>query len=210
MVRSFLVSLRRPGILAMFGFFLVFAFANRGIHTFTTVLAVNSFSLPESAGNTLLTVFFAAGSLGVLTGGVLADRLSPSRVISGTMAIGSGSILLTVSGVLPFEIPLLLCAFGLIGFFISLATPARDRLVSIQSSSGSMGVSFGVVFTGATIGALLGPVLLGAVGDFASITMSFVLVAILYLVAGLLTLFISNNWLVTDSKPTPADEDQTD
>lgn len=192
----FFSSLKRPGILAMVGFFLIVAFASKGIQAFTPLLAVDSFKLSESTGNTLLTIFFAFGSIGVLVGGVLADRYAPGRVIAGTLLIGSSILLVTVSGMASTDALALIGLFGLTGFFLSLITPSRDRLVSELSASGSMGQSFGIVFTGGTVGSLIGPVFFGAVADGASITITFVMVGIFYLIAAALAFSLGRGWLI--------------
>jgi energy-coupling factor transport system ATP-binding protein len=201
---------QRPGLLLMVVFFLLVAFANKGIHTFTTVIAVTDFAVGEATGNTLLTAYFAFGALGILLGGVLADRYSPSRLITVTLALGAVGILATVSGLVPYRSTPLVAAFAVVGFFVSLSTPARDRLVSEQSGTGTTGVSFGIVFTGATVGSLIGPVLLGAVGDLASITVSFVLVALFYLLAGALTLLVGTGWIPTGSSPASEPSDRVE
>lgn len=201
---TFLAALRRPGILAMFGFFLINALASKGVQTFTSVLAVGSFGLGESVGNTLLTVYFALGAVGILAGGVLADRYAPARVIVGGMAVGAALLLATVVGVVPIGTLSLVVLFGLIGFAVSLVTPSRDRLVNDLSGSGSTGRSFGIVFTGSTVGGLVGPVLLGAVGDATSITLSFVLISVFFLGAGVLAFSLGEGWLTSGSEPAVA------
>lgn len=204
---SFFSTLKRPGILAMVGFYLIMSFAGAGIQTFTAVLAVNSFGLNESAGNTLLTAFFALGAIGVLTGGVLADQYAPDRVIARTLVVGSFALLVTVVGVFPTSTLSLVGLFGLIGFFVSLVTPSRDRLVTKLSASGSMGRNFGIVFTGGTIGAFVGPVFLGAVGDAVSITISFLVIGVFYLVAAALAFSLGRGWLTLKSEAAPIEGD---
>jgi len=204
---SFLAALRRPGLLAMVGFFLLMSFAGKGVQTFTSVLAANAFALPESVGNTLLTVYFALGAVGVLTGGVLADRYPPSRVIAGSLLVGATALLATVAGLVPAGAGPLLAVFGLVGFFVSLVNPSRDRLVSDRSASGSMGQSFGIVFTGGTVGGLVGPVLLGAVADGVSVTTSFLLVGGFFLAAGALAFSLGRGWLAPERASTPVEGD---
>lgn len=204
---SLRAALLNPGLLAMAGFFLLMALAGKGVQTFTAVLAVNSFGLEESIGNTLLTVYFALGSIGILVGGLLADRYAPGRVIAGGVAVGASALLATVVGAIQVGTLSLLALFGLIGFFVSIVTPSRDRLVSEVAGSGSMGQSFGIVFTGATVGSLVGPVLLGAVGDAVSITASFVLVGVFFLAAGGLAFSLGQGWLTPGTGPAPAEGD---
>ena len=204
---SFRAAIRNPGILAMVGFFLVMALAGKGVQTFTAVLATNTFGLEESVGNTLLTVYFALGSIGILVGGVLADRYAPGRIITAGLVVGASVLLVTVAGLLPVTPLLLVALFGLIGFFVSIVTPSRDRLVSEVAGSGSMGQSFGIVFTGATVGSLVGPVLLGAVGDAASITLSFVLIGAFFLAAGALAFSLGRGWLAPGTDSAVAEGD---
>jgi len=204
---SFRAAIRNPGILAMVGFFLVMALAGKGVQTFTAVLATNAFGLEESVGNTLLTVYFTLGSIGILVGGVLADRYAPGRVITAGLVVGASVLLVTVVGLLPVTPLVLVALFGLIGFFVSIVAPSRDRLVSEVAGSGSMGQSFGIVFTGATIGSLIGPVLLGAVGDAASITLSFVLIGVFFLAAGALAFSLGRGWLTPGMDPAVAEGD---
>ena len=204
---SFRAALLNPGLLAMAGFFLLMALAGKGVQTFTAVLAVNSFGLEESLGNTLLTVYFAFGSVGILVGGVLADRYAPGWVIAGGVTVGAAALLATVTGVVPVGALSLVGLFGLIGFFVSIVTPSRDRLVSEVAGSGSMGQSFGIVFTGATIGSLVGPVLLGAVADTVSITVSFVLIGLFFLTAGALAFSLGRGWLTPEGGPVAAEGD---
>ena len=204
---SFRAAVRNPGILAMVGFFLVMALAGKGVQTFTAVLATNAFGLEESVGNTLLTVYFTLGSIGILVGGVLADWYAPARVITGGLVVGASVLLVTVAGLLPVTPLLLVALFGLIGFFVSIVAPSRDRLVSEVAGSGSMGQSFGIVFTGATVGSLVGPVLLGAVGDAASITLSFVLIGVFFLAAGVLAFSLGRGWLTPGMDSAVAEGD---
>jgi MFS family permease len=204
---SFLAAIRSPGLLAMVGFFLVMALAGKGVQTFTSVLAASSFGLEESVGNTLLTAYFTLGAIGILVGGVLADRYPPGRVIAAGLLVGSTLLLVTVAGVVPVGPLALVGLFGLIGFFVSIVTPSRDRLVSEVSGSGSMGQSFGIVFTGSTVGGLVGPVLLGAVGDTVSITASFVLVGAFFLAAGVLAFSLGRGWLTPRRGPVTAEGD---
>lgn len=189
-------ALARPGIVAMVGFFLVLSFAGTGINTFTTVLAVDAYGLTEATANTLLTAYFALGAVGVLVGGFFADRFRPGRVILVALGVAAAVLAVTVQFG-PALGPIALAAlFGIVGFFATLITPARDRLVSALSAHGTVGQSFGIVFTGGTVGGLVGPVLLGAAGDAESVPVAFALVAAFFAVAGLVAFAIGRRWAV--------------
>lgn len=204
---SFVSALRNPGILAMGGFFLLAAFAGKGIQTFTTVLAVETFGLAETVGNTALTAFFVLGALGVLSGGVLADRYRPARVIAAAFALGAALVVVTVSGLVPITASSLVGLYAAAGFFVALVSPSRDRLVSSLSASGSIGRSFGVVFAGGTVGALIGPAFYGVVGDVASISLSFVLVGAVYGLAALVVLALGSGVLAVAPQAGPIEGD---
>lgn len=192
-------ALSRPGILAMAAFFLLYALASKGLQTFTTVLAVDAFGLGEPTGNAMLSAFFAVGAVGVLVGGVLADRYPPPRVIAGTLAAGVTLLLAAVAGGGTLGGPVLVALFGLVGFATTIVMPSRDRIVSGLSARGSTGRSFGVTFTGGTVGGLGGPVLLGAVGDVTSLSLSFVLIGAAWLAAGAVALSLGLGWLAPAS-----------
>ena len=207
MGRSTLAALARPGILAMASFYLLNALASKGLQTFTTVLAADAFGLGKATGNTMLTAFFAVGAVGVLVGGVLADRFAPRRVIAGTLVVGSSILAAAVTEGTALGARWLVVCFGLVGFFATIALPSRDRIVSDLSARGSTGRSFGVVFTGGTVGMLAGPVLLGAVGDATSLAVTFVLVAVVWLAAGAVAFSIGRGWLAEAAIPRPAEGD---
>lgn len=191
----------------MVTFYIVAAFASKGTQSCIPVLASDPFALTEPTRNALLTVFSAFGSVGVLVGGVLADRYLPDRVIAGTLLAGLSLLLLIGGGVLPTDIRELGASFGLAGFFISLIAPSRDRLVNEFSSSGSMDQSYSIVFTGATVGNLSSPVILGAIADFASITAMFVAIGILYVFAGLLAFSLDSGLLGRDRTDARSPDD---
>ncbi len=67
---------------------------------------------------------------------------------------------------------------------MGIAYPSRDRLVSRYTPAGSTGKGFGLIFTGASVGGLLSPALLGVVIDTTAVTVAFVLVGAFFLAAG--------------------------
>lgn len=205
--RSLAAALARPGILGMSAFYLLNALASKGLQSFTTVLAVDVFRFGETIGNTFLTAFFAVGAVGVLVGGVLADRYPPHQVIAGTLLVGSTLLVLTVGAGAAVGPLGLVALFGLIGFFTVLVLPSRDRIVSGLSARGSTGRSFGVVFTGGSVGALVGPVVLGAVGDVTSLSLTFLLIALVWLAAGAVAFSLGRGWLSPAARPTPVEGD---
>jgi predicted MFS family arabinose efflux permease len=183
-----LALITHPAILGMFGFLFVLNLGSKGIQAFTTILVVDVFKLGESLGNTTLTVFFAATAIGVLAGGSLADPYRPRRLIPVLLTVAGSVIGLVVSGLVPIEGISIAGYFGIAGFCLGIVLPARDRLISDLSPTGSTGKSFGFVFTGLTVAGRVGPPAFGGVIETTSLTVAFLIVAGCYLAAGLIIL----------------------
>ena len=182
--RDSLSLLVRPTALLLFAFFVVLTMGAKGVQTFTTVLVADAYGLAESVGNTTLTSFFVGSAVGVLVGGVVADRLDPRRVIVASLAVGGLLLVVLTTVVRPSTSLAVWASFLAIGVLVGLAYPSRDRLVSRYAPADSTGASFGFVFTGIALGGLVSPVLLGAVIDAATVGLAFVLAGAFYVLAG--------------------------
>lgn len=97
--------------------------------------------------------------------------------------------------------------FALLGLLYGVPLPARDRLVADFSAADAVGVNFGIVFTGGSIGSLLSPVILGAALDSGSPGLAFSLIGIFFAVAAAIVVAVGTG-LVTSgigSAPRPTD-----
>jgi len=188
--RSLREDLLRRDVLAMFGFFVVFVAAAKGVQTFTNVLAVDAYGLSASVGNTALTAFFVGAAAGILVGGVLADRFPPRRVAVVTLLGGAATLAVVVLVVAPLGAPFTVGGFGAVGGAIGLVYPSRDRLVSRATSAGGTGRGFGFVFTGVAVGGVAGPAALGWTVDTAGVVVAFLVVAALYAASAGVTLVV--------------------
>lgn len=188
-VRELLRPFFRLSILGMFLFFVVLIVGESGIQSFTIVFLVESFGLNESTGNTALTAFFVLTAVGVLVGGVLADRHSAANVVIASLAATAIITFLLTFGLLPVTVAVSMALFAMIGFGYGLVMPARDRLVSNLSPDQSVGKSFGLVFTGAAVGGTTGPILIGSAIDLTGPSVSMFLVGTFFLAgAGIILL----------------------
>ncbi|MFB6161285.1 MAG: MFS transporter [Haloferacaceae archaeon] len=183
-------ELLRRDVLALGVFFLVFGTANKAAQTFTTVLATDAYGLTTSAGNTALTAFFAASAVGILVGGVVADRHEPRRVAVVTLALASVALVAVVYGVAPAGPTAAVAGFAAVGLLLGVVYPSRDRLVSRGTSEGSTGRGFGFAFSAGAVGSVGGPVLLGAVVDAVDARAAFLLAGALYLVTAGVVLLV--------------------
>jgi len=198
-------SLRDPTLVALFAFFFVVSLGGFGFHSFTTVLVVDGFSLSEATASTTLTAFFILSAIGVLTGGVIADRLRPHVVILPALAAAAGLTWVVAAGLVPAVPVLVIAAFALIGGVFGLIIPSRDRLVNAASAEGSTGRSFGFVFTGISLAGVVSPAVLGAVIDATSVWTAFWLVGVAFVVAAGVAFVVATD-RVPRSSPAPVGE----
>jgi MFS family permease len=176
-------ALLRPSIVVLAVFFVGLVMGQKGVSTFTPLFVSTQLGMTEVAGNTVLTVFFSAGAVGVLAGGVLADRYDPHLVAITTLTAGSAALGALVSGVLGTGAVVAYPLFAFVGLCYGLPLPSRDRLVSAASSSTGVGTSFGVVFTAAAVGSFVSPTLLGAIIERAGTGSAFAAIAGFFLLA---------------------------
>jgi MFS family permease len=185
-------SMLRSGMAVMFALFVCSTFASKGIQSFTPIVAIDGFQLTETVGNMSLTGFYTLTAIGILGGGILADRYDPRRTITVLLTFVALVLWFTISGFVPGDPRLLIGSFSIIGFAYGLTLPSRDRIVSELSVAGSTGRSFGFVFTGTAIGGIISPLLLGRIIDLSTVTVAFVLIGGFFLASGLLVLLIGS------------------
>jgi MFS family permease len=175
-------QLADPRILATVVFFVLITIAGTGIQSFTVVFLGAVFGLGVTAANTTLTATLTATAFGVLTGGVLADRFDIYAILVATLTIAGGLIGVIVSGMIPTALAVILIVFTVLGFVHGLSLPSRDSLVSEFSTSESTGKSFGLAYTGVTVGAFISPVMLGFVSDTVNDRVMYAVIGIFYVV----------------------------
>lgn len=201
-----LEAFMQPGILIMFVFFAVSTIGSKGLQTFTPLLAVDAFAFSENIGNTALTGFFTITAVGVLVGGVLADRFDPRYVIMVALSVAAVTTFVVVSGLFPIGPFVLISLFGVIGGAYGLMFASRDKLVSSLSAQGSTGRSFGFVFTGSSLGGLVSPAFMGAVIDHWTITLAFIIMAVFFVLAGLVAMSVRSRFSNIDFRPAESSD----
>lgn len=199
--------LARPTIFGMFLFVFVLTVGNKGLATFTPVLAVDGFGLSKSLGNTALTTYFAVGAVGVIGGGRLADRYDPDRVLVVAVTAIAVLVWTLVAGPLPPTETALLGTFAVLGLVQGSAVPSRDRLVSRFAPDGATGTSFGFVLTAISVSGLLAPPVLGAIIDARTVLDAFAVMSGVFLLAALVALAVGSRTVTRSTDVTPAGED---
>lgn len=199
--RSSVTDLFRVDLLVVCSFYVVSMMAIVALQSFTSVFAIESLGVGESAGNTVLTAYLVGTAVGVVAGGPLSDRLPPRAVILaafGLAAVGVwGAVLATP--LLAFSAALAI--FGAVGLLIGAALPARDALANSLAEADSTGKSFGFFFTGVSLGAVVSPAAIGALIDALSVVAGFVVVGAFLAVAAAIVLALG--WIDRVESPAP-------
>ena len=163
-LRATVRFLATPPVLLFLLFFTALATGTSGIHAFAVVGLVELYDASLAAANAQLTGYFAAAAVGVLIGGVIADRVEDQEGLAALCFVVSAAFL----GVIALKLlPLAYVIVPMLGsaFTIGLMSPSRDLLVRRICPPGTIGTVFGFVTTGFSVGAAVGPPIFGLVAD---------------------------------------------
>lgn len=144
--------------------FAMLSLSTGAIERFSVSALVQGFDVSLGAANLALTVFLFASAIGVLAGGVLADRTERHGYVAAA-AFAMAAALVVVVIQVPLSAPALAVSYGAIGFLTGIVAPSRDMLVRAASPAGAEGKTFGIVSTGFNVGGVIGPILFGYLLD---------------------------------------------
>lgn len=159
-----LKQLLTPSILSLTLFFVLLNLSTSGLQNFSIVALGELYHIPLALASAGLTAFLAGIALGVLGGGVIADKTSRHAdvAVAGYVCCAIVTVLIGTFNLGGYAIAALL---GLAGFCSGLIMPSRDMLVRAAAPPGAMGRTFGIVTTGFNIGGMIGPMLYGLLMD---------------------------------------------
>jgi MFS family permease len=153
-----------PALILLTIFFMLLNLSSAGINNFGVVALMSGYGASFSTANIALTAFLGASAIGVLAGGVLADRTRRhGQVASACFAINAAIVL--VIALIPLPSLLLTAAMAAAGFLGGVIAPSRDMLVRNAAPPGAAGRAFGIVSTGFNIGGIISPLLFGWIMD---------------------------------------------
>lgn len=145
-------------------FFTLLSLSNAGIGNFGIVALMNGYGNSFSAANVALTAFLGASAVGVLAGGILADRTERhGQVAAACFALNT--VIVFIIAVTPLPPAALTAAMAGAGFLGGVIAPSRDMLVRNAAPPGAAGRAFGIVSTGFNIGGIISPLLFGWIMD---------------------------------------------
>ncbi len=159
-----LTSILTPTIVFLTGFFALLSLSGSGISNFSVVALGAAFGTPISIASIALTVYLSAQALGVLAGGLIADKTRRHAEVASVGYAINACIVLCI-GTLGLGTAPLIVAMAGAGLLGGLIMPSRDMLVRAAAPAGAVGRTFGIVTSGFNIGGMVGPLMFGFIMD---------------------------------------------
>ncbi len=151
-------------VLMCFLFFMLLSMGQGGLHSFLIAALVEDRGATLPAASFALTAMFMGSSMGVLAGGVIADRTRRHGLVAAC-GLGGAATLLLVVGEAALPVAALTPIIAMAGFSSGLVAPSRDLIVRAATPEGSTGKVFGFVSTGLSVGGVVTPLVYGWVLD---------------------------------------------
>lgn len=151
-------------MLLFFLFFAMTSMTSSGVHSFSVAALIDLHGTSLATASSALTGYLFASAMGILLGGVIADKTHRHDIVAAFAFLMTGVIILLVASV-SFHMVLLVGLFVLAGLMQGVIRPARDMMVRAVSPKGSMGKVFGFVSAGIAAGGALAPTMFGYIMD---------------------------------------------
>ena len=181
-LRAGMALLLSVPILLCFLFFVILNTAFVGVRVFAPSALVEMYAVPLATANGALTGFIVGAAIGVLAGGVLADRFGARGVTAVIGLIGAG-VLLIVLGQVSLPVALIVGLLTLAGFLRGIVQGTRDLMVYAATPAGAHGKVFAFVSTGGHVGTAIMPLVFGWILDAGEPRLTFLIAGVLALAA---------------------------
>jgi len=153
-----------PPILMCFVFFVMLSMSSGGLNSFAVVALVALYDTPLAMATAALTTFLACSALGILAGGIIADRTARHERVA-SVGFASTAVIIALIGTFAMPPLLIILALAAGGLLWGMIMPSRDMLVRAVTPPGASGKVFGFVSTGLNLGSAVTPVLFGWIMD---------------------------------------------
>jgi MFS transporter, FSR family, fosmidomycin resistance protein len=153
-----------PALIALTVFFALLSLSTGALTNFSVVALKALYAVPLVTANGALSAFLTATAVGVLAGGVIADKTRRHGEVAAA-AFGATAVIVFLIGTVPLDAVVLIAAMGSAGFLSGMIAPSRDMLVRAAAPPGAAGRAFGIVTMGLNIGGTIGPMLGGWIMD---------------------------------------------
>lgn len=179
---STIAMLLMPRLMMLTGFFLLLSLSLVGISNFGIVAFESGYGMSVSTGTLLLSIYLGLSAVGVLAGGLLADRMRRHGLVLAA-CFGANAALVGIVAIVSGSVETIAILMGIAGLFGGLIAPSRDMLVRKLAPPGAIGRVFALVTTGFTLGGMVGPLIFGTVMDLGLPRLVFALTALAMLLA---------------------------
>ena len=157
-------SIVTPLLIMLTIFFTLLGLSSAGIGNFGVVALMSGYGASFSTANVALTVYLGASAVGVLAGGILADRTKRHGQVSAACFAVNAAVVLLIACTTP-PITLLIAAMMVAGFLGGVIAPSRDMMVLNAAPAHAAGRAFGIVSTGFNFSGIASPLLFGWIMD---------------------------------------------
>ena len=165
-------------VMMCFLFFLFTTISYWGFDSFLPASLFEHHGIPESIGTFGLTVFFGFSAVGILIGGVIADRTTRhGQIAVFGFSIAATCILLV--GELSAGVVLIFVLIGMAGIGAGIVTPSRDLIVRQVTPAGQTGKVFAFMTLAMDSGSFIAPPVFGYMMDQGDTVWLFRLAAIM-------------------------------
>ena len=153
-----------PPVAMCFLFFLLTTIAYWGFDGFLPAALFEHHGVPEATGTFALSVFFGFTALGILAGGVLADRTT-RHGLTAALGFSVAAAAIFLIGEIEGSIALIHALIAIAGFGAGIVTPSRDLIVRKVTPAGETGKVFAFMTFGMDAGSALAPPAFGLLMD---------------------------------------------
>lgn len=165
-----------PTIIALTGFFVLLSLSAGGLQSFSIVAFTEGRGLSLGVANAALTAWLTLSAIGVLVGGIIADRTRQHGLVAAA-GFAAATVLILAIALLPLPVTAIIVLMGASGLMTGAIMPSRDMMVRAAAPRGMEGRVFGIVSTGFNIGGAIGPLIFGAILDGGRPNLVFLLAA---------------------------------
>ncbi len=147
-------------VMMCFLFYVFIAMSGAGLQAFAVTAFVGLHGTPFNWANGALTAYLIGAALGILVGGVVADRTRRHDRVAMAGLI-AGAVVVLFAGQVALVPLVLIVVWGFAGALNGMIMPSRDLLVRSVTPPGATGKVYAFVSTGLDVGAAMTPVLFG-------------------------------------------------
>ncbi len=156
--------LTSPAMILMFLFYVAATLSQNGIQSFGNAALIEIFDIDLILANGALAAYMWGITIGVLSGGIVADRMGRFDLIASGGYLVAGALLCLIAfGALSFASVVATLFFS--GFMVGAVMPARDIMVKSITPAGATGKAFGFVSSGFGVAGTIGPALYATLMD---------------------------------------------